>query len=660
MRHVSSGQLRSVGLVLAAAGVCATAALASPGAVPSRIVFAANRVPLFFGEVYRVNPDGSRVDLSRSPALDLAPAVSPDGKSVAFISLRGGHVALYLVGVDGQGLRRVSPLLALKASGLGPEAQISWSSNSRRLAVVLGGNGSYNNVLYTADLRGGWHEVALNATGLTLPSWSPDGRLLAYATKLGAIQVVNATGYHLWSASGDGPAAWSRDDRLAFSANSLTVAVVDAHGHPLGRFPGQSVAWAPNSNLLAVMNGKRLQLRPGGTSTPTFDVRIPEATPASGTTGIVWVGSGRVRIYGGNGWVGYDIAHKRPWVLPTSATEFSSVVAPDGTVAFQQSQGTTGAALMLLSPGAQSGQVLRTATRCGDDLPFDALQFIPHSRAIVYQTYCPVPSADLYAVNPDGSDLVQLTNTPTDETQPSLSPDRNSIVYVQQQFAEKCDGCPTTLWRVPASGGTPQQLTQHVYTETAPFDDSPTWSPDGSTIAFRNSGTDTPPALSEIAAAGGPVRSLRVKGIGSPVWGPKLIAFSDFSVPRPVIKTYDPLSGAIRTVLNDTGPGAGKKDLGSLAWSADGRLAYVEYNAGGHASIFILGSKQPPISLATLPPRSSQISGLAWSPDGTRFAFVVADPGGIGIGEIYTIGIDGKTLTQVTHNIGAVGSLSWR
>jgi hypothetical protein len=45
-----------------------------------------------------------------------------------------------------------------------------------------------------------------------------------------------------------------------------------------------------------------------------------------------------------------------------------------------------------------------------------------------------------------------------------------------------------------------------------------------------------------------------------------------------VIKTYDPASGAVRTVVNDTGAGAGTRSLGPLAWSVDGRLAYIEYD----------------------------------------------------------------------------------
>jgi hypothetical protein len=69
-----------------------------------------------------------------------------------------------------------------------------------------------------------------------------------------------------------------------------------------------------------------------------------------------------------------------------------------------------------------------------------------------------------------------------------------------------------------------------------------------------------------------------------------------------VIKTYDPASGAVRTVVNDTGAGAGTRSLGPLAWSVDGRLAYIEYDPNGLASIFTVGSNTRPIELAALQP----------------------------------------------------------
>src|SRR6266540_5817467 len=54
------------------------------------------------GEAYRVWLDGRRINLTRSPADDTFPEVSPDGRKIAFLSNRGarrrGFAYLYVVG----------------------------------------------------------------------------------------------------------------------------------------------------------------------------------------------------------------------------------------------------------------------------------------------------------------------------------------------------------------------------------------------------------------------------------------------------------------------------------------------------------------------------------------------------------------------------------
>ena len=98
-------------------------------------------------------------------------------------------------------------------------------------------------------------------------------------------------------------------------------------------------------------------------------------------------------------------------------------------------------------------------------------------------------------------------------------------------------------------------------------------------------------------------------------------------------------------------------DATAIAWSSDGRLAYLEDDQDGHASIVAAGAAKP-LALGPLLPAGSVVSGLAWSPDGTRFAFVATDANGIG--EVYTVGADGTGLTRLTTDLGAVGNLGWR
>jgi Tol biopolymer transport system component len=639
--------------MLAVAGACASAALGSSSraaAAASRIVFAANRVPLWYGEIYRVDRDGRRVDLSNSSAPDLAPAVSPDGKQVAFVSTRGGHVALYVVGIDGRGLKRLSPLLFSVAPNGGPVAQIAWAPDSRSLATEISGPVEDPPHLFLADLSGHWRRIARDVDpAQAAPTWSPDGRLLAYTTNYGLIKVVRATGKNVWAVAGLGAAAWSADDRLAVATGSEMIHVYDVRGRVVAGFRGQTFAWSPGGKLLASKYDRRLQVRRGGSGTPILDVRL--ATALRGSSSIQWVGPSRVRLFGSDGWTGFDVTHKRTWKLSGAATLYSSVVAGNEVAAEQLGRDGSGATLSLSRLDASGVQTLQTAPFCGDQWSFENLAFIPHGSGLVYQSGCGDPSANIYSVSPDGSGLVQITETPTDERQPSLSPDGSSVVYVQQQFAEGCKGCPQTLWRVPSAGGTPQQLTAHTYQDDTPFDTDPSWSPDGQQIAFLRGGVDGPSTLFTIPASGGPAQSLTVKG-SQPKWGPQQIAYLA-PIAKATVKTLDPTTGATRTVATD-----GTNAVGPFAWSPDGRLAYLLFSYTGKPTIMTIGSNSKPTPLSPILPPNSQVTGLAWSPDGKQFALTATDANGIG--EVYTIGIDGKNLTQVTNSIGAIGCLSWR
>jgi Tol biopolymer transport system component len=630
-------------------GLAAGAATSSHRST-AQIVFAANRSPTVNGEVYRIDATGKRVDLSESPALDADPAVSPDGKQVAFLSTRGGHVAVYLVGIDGRGRRRVSPSLWTPTSNDALAASFSWAADSRRLAVAANGSNPGEGGLY-AWSAGRWRTLVSHLTNiLGAPSWAPDGSMLAYTTSDDTIHVVSPDGKHLWRADAEGPPGWGAADRLAV-VDAGAVGVYDRSGNRLAAPEGQAFAWSPSGAVLLVVNGKRLQLRRGGIGRPFLDVRLAHLATAtvSFNHGIAWVGDSRMLLFGDNGWIGYDVTHRRLWRLPTAVANYNGIFLSDGSIAhWQQLQpGSPVTQLILQTPGTTSAHRLATAPICGDEYPAWT-QAVPHARAVVYQSACSNPSADLYRIAPDGSGLRRLTDTTTDERQPGISPDGSSVVYVQQQIAEKCDGCPTTLWRIPSAGGTSVQLTHHTYQEETPFDANPSWSPDGQQIAFLRIGTNTPPTVFTMPASGGAARSLHVVG-WNPAWGPTEIAYVT-NTATPTVNTLDPATGAVQTVAKAAPEG--------LAWSRDGRLAYLQGDRRGRSSIVIVGSGSRPIALAPLLTPGAAVQGLAWSPDGTRFAVSATDANGIG--EIYTIGIHGSGLKQLTHNLGAVGGLSWR
>ena len=253
-----------------------------------------------------------RVDLSRSPARDIAPTVSPDGKRIAFASDRGGRARLDVVGSGGGAATAVSRALFPVGASDGLIAQIAWSPSSRQLAIAASGSNAPP-VLYVGGLDGRGR-VVRRGTVIDGPAWSPDGRLVVFTTGVGPsgnrneTRVVDRDGAAAWRVGGNQVRhpAWSARGRLAVDVGSRTIRVYREDGRRLSSFPGRGFAWSPSGDRLASMNGVRLELRRGGTDRPTLSV--PLLTPSQifrpdAQNGVAWFGSSRVGVATGDGWI---------------------------------------------------------------------------------------------------------------------------------------------------------------------------------------------------------------------------------------------------------------------------------------------------------------------------------------------------------------------
>src|SRR6266581_2422686 len=164
----------------------------------ARIAFASNRDGNF--EIYMMDADGAHpTRLTNTAADDYDPAWSPDGMKIAFVSHRDGNGEIYVMNADGSYVTRLTddPV---------EDCEPAWSPDGGRIAFVSGCTANlfpdgYGSSIYLMNtdgsnpmlLTGGEADVPQ----ARFPSWSPDGREIAFASPA-ACQESDDDGCHWW------------------------------------------------------------------------------------------------------------------------------------------------------------------------------------------------------------------------------------------------------------------------------------------------------------------------------------------------------------------------------------------------------------------------------------------------------------------------------
>jgi hypothetical protein len=148
---------------------------AAPSPDGARIAYAV-RSTEGYTSLWVANRDGSspRYLTGEPEANDMWPAWSPDGTRIAFQSDRAGLNDIYVINVDGTGLRRLTfdPL-----PGVTTEVHPAWSPDGSRIAFTSNGAGHYD--LYTVRPDGtDMRRITSSVDSDLEPSWSPDGSRL--------------------------------------------------------------------------------------------------------------------------------------------------------------------------------------------------------------------------------------------------------------------------------------------------------------------------------------------------------------------------------------------------------------------------------------------------------------------------------------------------
>jgi Tol biopolymer transport system component len=165
--------------------------------------------------IYVMNADGSgQRRLTQTPRRPGEPAWSPEGEKIAFSAPAGrlGAADVFVINADGSGLQNVTTTETTSFD-------LAWSPDGRQIAYVEIHLPELGSPLYVVNADGtGKHRLTPPlAVDLGIPSWSPDGRTLAF-TGVGGIYAVHADGSGLRKLTGHGYGPeWSPDGRkIAF------------------------------------------------------------------------------------------------------------------------------------------------------------------------------------------------------------------------------------------------------------------------------------------------------------------------------------------------------------------------------------------------------------------------------------------------------------
>lgn len=391
------------------------------------------------GRMTPIRP-GRVTSVATSSALEMSPAISPDGKFVAFMAGSPGTYHIHVRQIAGERSVDVSAELG------GEHANPVWSPDGSQIAFLA------NNAAYAVPATGGSPKLLVETEGsaITDEAWSPDGSRIAFASSKG-ISVKQATG-------GDARVIVGGElaNSIAWSPDGTRIAYVDGIAARLDNLSAAPI------RIVDVATGKVTAITPND---------VANLSP-------VWAADGKSVLYLSNRdgpldiyqqFVGRDAAPRGVALRITTGLSARRIsLSADGTrIAYDVVRNRSNIWVTDFPSGAAVASTATARQITSDNQRIESLTLSHDGRWLAYDSDRG-GNSDVYKIKVDGGEPVQLTTNPGNDFSPEWSHDDRRLVFHSSRTGRR------QIYSISADGNDEQQLTN------APMDlFGPELSPDG-------------------------------------------------------------------------------------------------------------------------------------------------------------------------------------
>ena len=487
---------------------------------------------------------GSATQVTFEAGLEVHPAISPDGRSVAYAAGRATRLKVFVRPITGG---RPIPLTTDTSFS---ESNPAWSPDGSRV-LFLARAGAFS-----APASGGAarQELPAHTTGISWAAWAPDGRSIGYTiddslfvrdaqSRVNRIGIMNSPSLCAWSPDGA---------RIACASGNAYYAGAGI------QFGNTSPGWIV---VVQVSNGARQTL----TDSTTLN-HSPAWSPDGRQVYFVSNRHGPRDIYAQR--VTRDGAPSGPVERLTTGLGAQSIsLSQDGRrLAWSALVSTANVwSVELPRPGAPPVSVREAAQVTFGNQIVEDMRVSSNGKWLYYDSN-QSGNADIYRMPLPTGEPERLTTDPADDFSADESPDGREVAFHSWRSGSR------DLFVMPLDGGPIRQVTSTPQQEVGPR-----WSPDGSRLAFGEISVVGGVGVVERRSDGSWNAPVKRWDRGVPTgWSPdgRLLVFSESPIATQVGLAVIPFdSGPPRMLITAT-PGGPVVDVAD--WSDDGRTIYYK------------------------------------------------------------------------------------